>query len=170
MPSPTKQPARIFTKSLFGAIAILVLGFSILQRGQKQKHEFDSITAPIISIDRTFPGAFNRHEGKTRYVQVGRYPKAFELFIGKGIGDFSPAFENVDALKAGDIVTIYYDEEQSNAADAGEVNRLAQFIDKDGQPYFIRGSKDKLGGYGFIGAGILIGIALLVLKKKGTIV
>lgn len=155
---------------MYGVVIILALGFVILTRGQKQKHEFNSITAQIISIGRTFPGAFNRHEEKTRYIQVGKYPKAFELFIGHDLGDFSPAFEKVDALKAGDIVTVYYDEEQTRAADDDKVNRLAQFIDKDGQPYFIRGSKDKYGGYGIITAGILIGLTLLILKKKGTIV
>ena len=167
--SAYNEPAHIFAKSMFGVATIISLGFVILTRGQKQKHEFDSITAPISSIGRTFPGAFNRHEEKTRYVQVGNYPKAFELFIGHDTGDFSPAFEKVDALKAGDIVTVYYDEEHTHAADNEAVNRLAQFIDKGGKPYFIRGSKDKYGGYGAIGAGVLIGLTLLILKKKGTI-
>ena len=168
-PATNKQPAHIFIKSMFGVATIIALGFVILTRGQKQKHDFDSITARIISIGRSFPGAFNRHEEKTRYVQVGNYPKVFELFIGHDPGDFSPAFEKVDALKTGDIVTVYYDEEHTRAADNETVNRLAQFIDKDGKPYFIRGNKDKYGGYGAIGAGILIGLTLLILKKKGTI-
>ncbi len=154
---------------MFGVATIISLGFVILTRGQKQKHDFDSITAQIISIGRSFPGASNRHEGKMRYLQVGRYPKVFELFIGHDTGDFSPAFEKLDALKAGDIVTVYYDEEKTRAADNESVNRLAQFIDKNGKPYFTRGSKDKYGGYGAIGAGILIGLTLLVLKQKGTI-
>ncbi len=169
IPSDNKQPAHIFIKSLFGVATIIALGFVILTRGQTQKHSFNSITAQIISIGRTFPGAFNRHEEKIRYVQVGNYPKVFELFIGHDTGDFSPALEQVDALKAGDIVTVYYDEEHTKAADTDTVNRLAQFIDKDGKPYFIRGNKDKYGGYGIIGAGVLIGLTLLVLKIKGTI-
>jgi hypothetical protein len=168
--SANSQPAHFFAKSMFGVITIIVLGFGILTRGQKQKQEFYRVAGPIISIGRTFPGAFNRHEEKMRYVQVGNYPKAFELFIGQDPGDFSPAFEQIDGLKAGDVVTIYYDEEQSQAGDSEIVNRLAQFIDKGQKPYFIRGSKDKLGGYSIIGAGVLIGIMLLVLKKKGTIV
>jgi hypothetical protein len=168
-PSTEKQAAHIFGKSMFGVATIISLGFAILNRGQKQKHDFDSITAPISSIGRTFPGAFNRHEEKMRYVQVGNYPKVFELFIGHDTGDFSPAYERLDALKAGDIVTVYYDEEKTRAGDDAIVNRLAQFIDKDGKPYYIRGSKDKYGGYGAIGAGILIGLTLIILKKKGTI-
>lgn len=170
MASPVNQQrAYIFGKSMFGVAIILALGFVILTRGQKQKHDFNSITARIISIGRTFPGAFNRHEEKTRYVQVGNYPKAFELFIGHDLGDFSPALEKIDALKVDDIVTVYYDEEETNAADDATVNRLAQFIDKDGQPYYIRGNKDKYGGYGIIAAGVLIGLTLLILKRKGTI-
>jgi hypothetical protein len=168
-PSANKQPAHIFIKSMFGVATIISLGFIILNRGQKQKHDFDSITARIISIGRNFPGGFNRNEGKIRYVQVGNYPKVFELFIGHDTGDFSPAYEQVDALKAGDIVTVYYDEENTRSADNETVNRLAQFIDKDGKPYFIRGNKDKYGGYGAIGMGVLIGLMLLILKKKGTI-
>ena len=165
-----KAPPHLFAKLLCGVAFIIISGFVILNRGQKQKHDFNSITAHLISIDHTFPGAFNRHPEKIRYLQVGRYPKAFELFIGHDLGDFSPAFEKIDALKAGDIVTIYYDEEKTRSGDDALVNRLAQFIDKDGQPYYARGSKDKLGGYGIIGVGMLMGLTLLILQKKGTIV
>ena len=169
LPAPTKQPSHLFAKLLYGVAFIIISGFVILNRGQKQKHDFDSITARINTIGRTFPGAFNRHEEKIRYLQVGKYPKAFELFIGHDPGDFSPAYEKVDALKTSDIVTVYYDEEKSRAGENTVVNRLAQFIDKDGQPYYIRGSKDKLGGYAIIGTGVLIGLTLLILKRKGTI-
>jgi hypothetical protein len=168
--SSNNKPAHIFAKSMFGAITILILGFGILTRGQQQKQEFQRVTGPITSIGRTFPGAFNRHEEKTRYIQVANHPKVFELFIGKDPGDFSPAFENLDKLKSGDVVSVYYDEDQSRAADAAIVNRLAQFIDKGEQPYFMRGSKDTYGGYFAISAGALIGVTLLLLKKKGTIV
>ena len=163
-------PAHIFGKSMFGVITILVLGFSILIRGQKQKQEFYQVTGPIVTIGQQFANVSNRHEGKMRYLQVSNYSKVFEVFIGKDPSDFSPAFENIDALKAGDIVTVHYDEDQSNAADIDVVNRLAQFIDKRNKPYYIRGSKDMYGGYGAIGTGLFIGIFLLALKKKGTIV
>jgi len=168
-PTQNKQPIRIFIKSMFGVAAIIVFGIVMLTQGQTQKHSFNSITAQIISIGRTFPGASNQHEEKNRYVQVGKYPKVFELFIGHDLGDFSPALEKVDALKAGDIVTVYYDEEHTNAADDEKANRLVQFIDKDGKPYFIRGNQDKYGGYAAIGAGVFIGLTLLILKKKGII-
>lgn len=169
MASPTKQPPHIFTKSLLGVVTILVLGFGILQRGQAHKNEFDSLTAPITAIGPSFPGATTQHPDETRYVQAGRYPQVFELFIGHGFTDFSPALEKVDSLKPGDIVTVYFRKEASQAADAANVNRQAQFIDKDGKPYYIRGRKDRLGGYGLIAAGLLIGLTLVVLRQKGTI-
>ena len=169
LPTPKKQPAHIFFKLMYGVVFIIISGFVILSRGQKQKHDFNSITARINSIGRTFPGVFNLYEGKMRYLQVGNYPKAFELFIGHDLGDFSPASEKVDMLKAGDIVTVYYDEAKSRSGDDAIINRMAQFIDKEGQPYYVRGRKDKLGGYVFITTGILIGITLLILRKKETI-
>src|ERR687897_450937 len=100
-PSQPISPAHIFGKSMFGVLTILVLGFGILTRGQKQKHEFYQVTGSITTIGQSFANDANRHEGKMRFLQVGNYPKVFEVFIGKDPGDFSPAFEKIDALKAG---------------------------------------------------------------------
>jgi hypothetical protein len=155
---------------MMGCITILVLGFGILTRGQKKKEGFQRVSGSVVGIAHTMAGQSNRHEGKMRYLQVSGYSKPFELFIGKDPGDFSPAFEALDKLKTGDVVTVYYDEDETNAADAAVVNRLAQFIDQGQQPYFIRGSKDKYGGYFFISLAACMGVGLLLLKKKGTIV
>ena len=167
--SQRNGPAHIFAKSLVGVITILTLSFGILTRGQKRKHEFQQITSPIVSLTKSLPGTFNRHEGKMRYLKVAGYSKAFELFIGKDPGDFSPAFEQVDKLKAGDIVTVFFDEEESKSSNEAFINRLAQFIDSGQKAYFIRGNKDKYFGYFGIALGACIGVALVLLKKAGKI-
>lgn len=153
---------------MLGVFTILFLGFGILTRGQKSKQEFYSVQGAIVGIEKTLEGYPNRHEGKMRYLVVAEYPKPFELFIGKEAGDFKPAFEQLDMLRKGDIVTIYYDEETNTQTD-DSINRLAQFIDKGQQPYFIRGNHDKYGGYAAIAMGALIGVSLLLLKKTGKI-
>ena len=104
-----------------------------------------------------------------RYLKVAGYSKAFELFIGKDPGDFSPAFEQVDKLKTGDIVTVFFDEEESKSSDEAFINRLAQFVDSGQKAYFIRGSKDKYFGYFGIALGACIGVGLVLLKRAGKI-
>lgn len=163
-----KKQHPIFTKSLVGVITIIVLGSVILIRGTKGKTEFQTITGRITYLEKTYQELPNRHHGKFRYLAIENYPRTFELFVGKDFGDFKPQFERIDDLRAGDNIVVYF-EENSNETDA-RLNRLIQFIDKDGQPYFVRGSKDKTGGYSIIVIGILLGGLIFYLKKTGRII
>jgi hypothetical protein len=166
--SSFKQGEHIHStvQGFFGIVSILVLGFIISIRGYKEKKDFYQVTGIITSITRSIPSYSNRHDGKIRYLQVKGHPKPFELFIGKDPGDFSPAFEQLDQLKAGDVITVYYDEDELTGSSIDDVNRLAQFIDKNQQPYFIRSDKDKYFGYFAIGMSACIGATLLLLDRK----
>ena len=163
-----KKQYPIFTKSIIGVIIIIVLGLFILIRGTKEKTEFQNITGRITYLNKTFEELPNRNQGKYRYLSIDSYSKVFELFIGKDFGDFKPKYEKIDDLKIGDNIVVYFDVDL-NETDV-RLNRLLQFIDKDGQPYFIRGSKDKTGGYFFIIIGILLSGLIIYLKKIGKII
>ncbi len=152
---------------MYGAITIIALSAFLLVRGKKEKSEFQNITGTIISLEKTFQELPLRDQGKFRYLIIDTYQKAFEIFVGKDPGDFKPEFEKIDNLRVGDKISVYYDE-NLKYPDA-RINRHLQFLDKDSSPYFIRGSQDKIFGYGLLAFGIIMGIILLVLKNKGTI-
>jgi hypothetical protein len=162
-----KTPHHIFNKSMYGVITIIALSSFLLARGKKEKTEFSSLSGKITSIERTFQELPNRNPGKFRYLMIDNYQKTFEIFVGKDPGDFKPELEKIDELKVGDNISIYYDE-NLNETD-NRINRLIQFIDKDSTPYFIRGSHDKVLGFGLLASGLIMGMTLLILKNKGTI-
>ncbi len=164
----TKRQYPIFKKSIAGIITILILGSIIMIRGTKDKTEFNQLTGRIVFLDKTFEELPLRHIGKFRYLLIDNYSKVFTIFVGKDFGDFKPHLEKIDDLKVGDEIVVYFDEDPKETDN--RLNRLIQFIDKDGKPYFMRGCKDKNGGYFFIGLGILLGGLIIYLKKVGKIV
>lgn len=153
---------------MIGVVTIITLAIGILLRGQKDKNEFYKAAGKITYLAKTYQELPNRHAGKYRYLQIHTYPKVFEIFIGNEPGDFKPDFEQLDQLKLGDSLFIYYDD--NSLQDDARINRLAQFIDKQQQPYYIRGSWDKYLGYFIMGIGVVIGIWLLYLRSKRKIV
>ena len=164
----TKRQYPVFKKSIVGVITILFLGSMILIRGTKDKIEFHQLTGKIVFLAKTFEELPLRHEDKYRYLLIDNYPKVFTIFVGKDFGDFKPHLEKIDDLKVGDEIVVYFDEDTKETDN--RLNRLIQYIDKGGKPYFVRGSKDKNGGYFFIGLGILLGGMIIYLKKKGKII
>jgi len=94
----------------------------------------------------------------------------FDIFVGKEKGDFGPQFEQLDKLKIGDEITVYHADKTPLQRNRDlRLNKTVQFIDKDAEAYFIRGNKDKFGGYILGGIGLLLGITLLILKQVGKI-
>lgn len=164
----TKKQYPVFKKSLAGVITIIILGSFILIRGTKEKTDFHRIAGRITYLGKVYEELPTRDKGKYRYLLIDTYPKMFELFIGKDYGDFKPSYERIKELKPGDDIVVYYDVSK-NETDI-RLNRLTQFIDKDGKPYFIRGSKDKNFGFFLIGIGILLGGVIFYLNKTGKII
>lgn len=163
-----KQQYQIFKKSIVGVITILILGSLILYRGTKEKTEFYQVTGKIVYLDKTFEELPIRHPDKYRFLLIDKFPKVFTIFVGKDFGDFKPYFERIDDLKVGDEIVVYFDE---NAKETDiRLNRLIQYIDKEGTSYFIRSNKDKIGGYFFICMGIILGGLIFYLKKIGRII
>jgi hypothetical protein len=50
------------------------------------------------------------------------------------VGDFKLKFERIDQLDKLDLVSVYFYE--TNSTHQNGLNRFAQFIDKDGEPYY----------------------------------
>ena len=164
----TTKQYPVFKKSLAGIITVIILGSFILVRGTKEKSQFHHVTGKITYIGKVYEELPVRDRGKYRYLSIDTYPKMFELFIGKDFGDFKPKYDKINSLKEGDDIVVYYDSD-SKETDI-RLNRLVQFIDKDGSPYFVRGSKDKNFGFFLIGMGILLGGVILYLNKTGKII
>ena len=165
-----KEPKEIFFKSLVSAIVIIAFGSYLSLRGSKEKTEFESVTGRIDYFDKTFQEINYRNKGNHRFIHIEDYPLVFDVFVGKETGDFSPEFEQLDKLKVGDEITVYHADETPLQRNSDlRFNKTVQFIDKGGEAYFIRGSKDKYGGYALCGIGFVLGCALLFLKRTGKI-
>ncbi|MEM6894634.1 MAG: hypothetical protein AAF554_13160 [Bacteroidota bacterium] len=165
-----KEPKELFFKSLIASIVIIGFGIYLSIRGSKEKTEFESVTGRIDYFDETFQEINYRNKGNHRFIHIADYPLVFDLFVGKETGDFGPEFEQLDKLKVGDEITVYHADETPLQRNSDlRLNKTVQFIDKDGEAYFIRGNKDKIGGYVLGGIGFLLGCTLLLLKRTGKI-
>jgi hypothetical protein len=165
----TSEPTPVFAR-LMGAFSIcLLLCLFTLYRNQKSKDQFQHFTGTITALTQSLKieGYSSPDNEPIRYLRIQNFPTIFRLFIGEDIDGSKPAFERVDELRAGDVVTVYYDKNYLNS-NSNVVSNLAYFIDKGQQAYFIRGSKDNKVYY--LVCFCLIGIAFgLALKKAGKI-
>lgn len=161
-----KEPKVVFKKFLLACGFIFISGIYLTIRGSKEKVDFPVTKGKIDYLDSTFANYTPRD---TRYIHVESSPIVFQLFIGKETGDFSPKFEQLDKLKLGDEISIYYADKSALQKNSDVFNKTVQFIDKNNDAYFIRGNKDKYGGYFFIIFGILMTLFVFILKHFGKI-
>jgi hypothetical protein len=160
MINKTRKP--IFIKSVIAGIGITAFGIYLYLGSLKTKTEYETVNGKIDYIGESFEDLSPRD---TRFIHIEGYPLVFQVFVGKETGDFSPKFEQLDKLKIGDEVIAYHSGTlafQKNK-DA-RLDKHLEYLDKDNQPYFIKGNKNKLGGLFFIGTGIFLVIGLLILK------
>lgn len=164
----TKQRKPIFVKSFFGLAFVLVSSIFLMIRGTKDKTGFEHVTGHLISINSAFQELTHGNNQKFRYLILDNYAKAFEIFVGKDWGDFKPKYERIDELNKGDLIDVYFD--PSIHEDDSRISKLVQFIDKSGQPYFIRGDSDKtMGAVGLV-FSVLFAALLFYLKQLGKII
>ena len=167
MQNLTKQRAPIFLKSIGTLAVCIVLSLVYVQKGDKERSAFRNISGKIISKDNSNERYSGKDTSKFRYILIDNFPKPFEIFIGKSTGDFKPSFEQVDLLKVGDSLTVFFDE--TTKSKNAPVNRLAYFIDRGSEVIFIKGNSIKSLIYGLIIFCALFMIVLVILKKKGKI-
>ena len=160
--------APVFWKLISAMLFTLLLCFITLYRNQKPKDDFFHLTSKITSVSNALDiqGHLNPNNEPIRYLKIEDYPKYFKLLIGEDIDGSKPTFQQIDQLRVGDIITVYYDE--NNLSDDADVSRLAYFIDNDGNPYFIRGKQNTIGYY-IIGLCLSVIAVSYFLKKTGRI-
>jgi hypothetical protein len=118
-------------------------------------------------LEKTISVYPNKNTNKFRYIKVEGYAKPFELFVGKGAGDFKAEYEQVDKLKPGDTITVYYDENLYTHTDP--VNRLAYFIERNSETMFVKGSWEKYLAYFLAAVSLLAFLWILRLRQRGKI-
>ena len=163
----TLERKPIFKKSLIGSAIIIVLGAALYSKSGKTKTEYETVSGKIDFIDNHFD---NLHPRDHRFIHIEGQERLFDIFIGKETGDFSPEFEKIDDLSVGDTITVYHSDDTPLQKNKDlRLNKNVEFIDKNSQPYFIRGTKNKLGGIAFMAIGSFFVIGLIALKKSRKI-
>src|SRR5688572_31445043 len=90
------------------SILLTVMTIVYIQMNSKGKFEYEKTTGKILYLEKELGQLPVRHVGKYRYLQVDGYKYPFEIFVGNESGDFKPKFEQIDNLKPGDIITVFY--------------------------------------------------------------
>ena len=157
-------PFRFRSVIAVTVVVCLAMGFFMVKDTQS-KDKFEKISGHITYLEKKFNDLPNREAGKFRFLKLDNYPYAIELFVGKDLGDFKPKFEQVDNLKVGDPVTVYYYETNSDRNDL--INRHVKFIDRQGINYFEQGSSLITIGIIVIVLCVLLDAFCFYLWKKG---
>jgi hypothetical protein len=163
-----KQKIPIFRKSVTALSICIFMCFFYAQKGDKERNAFQNISGIVNSIENINEHYSGKDISKFRYIEINNYPQSFQIFIGKSTGDFRPEFENIDNVKVGDSLTIYF-EESSKTRNAA-VNNLAYFIDRKSETIFIKGNSIKIMIYGLAIFCTLFIVLLIILKAKGKII
>lgn len=145
-------------------ILLALLFLYLINRDSKEKNSYEAVTGRIIYYGKSLNIRPNEEAAKQRHLEIDAYPLPFDIFIGKDFGDFKPKFEQVDKLKIGDTITVYFYETNQDFNDG--INRNLQYIDKGDESYFERGSSKNAFGYGMIGFCLaMIGFCYWAYKK-----
>lgn len=148
---------------IFTSIIVLGLGIFVIVNSSKEKSDYDKSTGTIEYFAKEFQNLPTRHKGDFRYLKVDSYPYLFEIYEPNS----EQTKNKIDDIKVGDKIDIYYYETPDTRNI--RLNRFTQFIDKEGQPYFIRNGFQKQLGFVIVGLCILINIMALIFWKKGKL-
>ena len=148
---------------LFVSLLIFFLGYQVVINSSKSKQEYTKAMGKIEFLKQEYQGKPNRDKGKYRYLKVNSYPYVFEIYEP----NHELTTKSIDNLQTGDVVEIYF-YETSNTIQEG-INRFAQFIDHDGDSYFIRSSFQKQLGYIVIGLGVFVNLLASFFWKRGKL-
>jgi hypothetical protein len=138
-----------------------------LNMNSKDRKDNAQTTGEIIYLDNHLDSAAFQTTCNCRYLKLQGYPHPFKIFLDKDGDSFRPTYEQVDNLKTGDIVTVFYFE---NTYAQREEMRYVAFIDKDGVPFFEVGDSKRPAALVIIGLSSVLIVAAFVmwrLKKIG---
>lgn len=163
----SKAAKPVFTKAVVSLAFCFLLSLFLFSRATKNKADFTATSGVIEYLENNISLYPNKNATTFRYLKVEGYAKPFELFVGRDAGDFKPEYEQVDQLKPGDTITVYYDENLYTQKDP--VNRLAYFIDRNSETIFVKGSWEKYLAYFLAAVSLFAFLWILQLKQRGKI-
>lgn len=153
---------------VFGAVFMFILmAIYLITRSDKPRGDFLYHKGEISYLSRVNPF---RPESEPRekdfYLILNEYERVFELFTGTDNGDFSPRVNKLSELNIGDEIEIYFEENPKTKNE--QINRLLQYLDKNGELHYLRSKADKYIGYFVLGSSgllLLLGLYMKVNSK-----
>lgn len=146
---------------ILASFVISILSILVIKENSKTKLEYLKSTGKVEFLEQIYKNLPTRDKGEFRYLKVDSYPYPFEIYKSNS----KPTQKKLDELKVGDLVDIYF-YETGNTFEVG-LNRYTQFLDSNGESYFIRNSFQKNTGYVLLGlCGLLLLVALVLWKLK----
>jgi hypothetical protein len=146
---------------------VIIICIASLINSGKAKSELQRVDGTIIHISNAHEQYPGKDSTRFRFIEIDRYPKPFELFIGQGVGDFSAEFEHSDHLGMGDSITVYYRETEKTTA--APTNNLVHYIDRGNESIFVLGNAKKSLIYSIIVFCIALSLVLAILKYAGKV-
>ncbi len=152
-----------FRGALFASILVALLGIFVIVSSSKEKEDYTKTVGRIEYLKEEFRDLPARHVGDFRYLKVENYPYHFEIYEPNS----KPAPSNIDDLKVGDTISIYY-YETSDTRNV-RLNRFAQFIDHKDKAHYIRNSFQKNLGFILLILSALVIILAFIFWKVGKL-
>lgn len=144
----------------FVSIIGIGIGIFVIMNNTKEKLDYNKSSGAIEYIEKEFQNLPTRYKGDYRYLKINSYPRLFEIYLPNS----ELTEKTLDDLKTGDYIEIYH-YETADTRNSG-INRYTQFIDFNGQPYFIRSGFQEQLGYFLIGLFMLMIFTGFLLWRK----
>ena len=162
-------PFPVTYKSI-NLLALVFIGFGLymVSNNFKDKSSFENRSGHIVYLAESYHQLPLRYPGKYRYLGINTFPYIIEIFVSHDPSDFVPKHEQIDKLKIGDSITVYYKDGAYIAKE--HILRTIKFIDKDGVSFYEDGNGDIFGGVLICGISICLFPLAYYAKKKGKIV
>lgn len=158
------QGKKFYYNRYFKVIAcILVTGYVFFPES-KNKSNLRRADGMVVSLKNSNKDYEGKDSFNYRFLEITNYEKPFEIFLGKESGDFKPDLQNMDVIKVGDGISIYYDE--SLHTRGSSVNNLTYFIDRNGEDMYVRGESARFKIYGLIMGAILLSSFAIYLSMR----
>ncbi|MCP4348518.1 MAG: hypothetical protein GY795_23795 [Desulfobacterales bacterium] len=123
---------QVYKFAMICSLLICIFAVHLILNEFKGKESFSSKDGKINYLKNKHPTLtwFNRGPDEFRYLKIDTYSHVFTIFVGKDSEDFRPKYEQIDHLKTGDDIKIYYD----------IIGNDVRFIDKGNVSFFEKGT------------------------------
>lgn len=163
-----KEYKEHYPTALGAALLFVIMGAYLITRSDYPREAFIHQKGTIAYLSQVHPlKPDSEPRLKDVYLVLKEYQRIFVLFTGTDPSDFSPRINRLDELNVGDKIDIYYDETAQTST--RKVNNLLQYLDKNGELYYLRSRADKYIGYVILGCSVLLlilGIYMKVYSKE----